>query len=168
MSVPICLMILSRKFEWQQRYTNSPGNVIWAVVIVQFAHDMEFMLQIQLIAWATAAITTSTLVINIIALVSGITPCVKKSIFIQWIISLILIIISILLAAIMFLNNYYIDKSTSEILSNVCLKYILVSIVDVGFWVWGLLTLTYENGDYIRNAIVYRGYSVDWREKTHF
>jgi hypothetical protein len=40
----------------------------------------------------------------------------------------------------------------------VCLKYILVSIIDVGFWIWGLLTLSYENGDFIRNAILYNNY----------
>ena len=120
---------------------------------------MTFTAQIQVVAWVTAFISVSTLVINIVSLITGITPTIKKAILISWISNLVFMVLCILLTLVSFLNNYFLKKYASEILSNVSLKYILVSIIDLGMWIWGLLTLTYENGDLIRNVILYGNYS---------
>jgi hypothetical protein len=127
---------------------------------------MTFTAQIQVVAWITAFISVSTLVINIVSLITGITPTIKKAILISWISNLVFMVLCILLTLVSFLNNYFLKKYASEILSNVSLKYILASIIDLGMWIWGLLTLTYENGDLIRNVILYGNYSGYTREEA--
>jgi hypothetical protein len=109
-SIPICLLILFGKFEWEQRYTNTPGNLIWTLIIVEFAHDMSFIIQIQIVAWITAAISVGGLSVNAASLVTGITPFVKKIILVEWIIGLVLMVCCIMMALLAFLNNYFLKQ----------------------------------------------------------
>jgi hypothetical protein len=71
---------------------------------------MYFVTQIQIVAWITAAISIASLVVNIVSLISGITPVMKKIILIEWVLGLILTVICVLVALLVFLNNYFLPK----------------------------------------------------------
>ncbi len=83
--------------------------MIWTIIIIKFAHDMSFVFQIQIIAWITAAISVASFSINVLSLIKGITPCIKKTILMEWIMGLVLIVVTILISLVVFLNNYFLQ-----------------------------------------------------------
>ena len=119
---------------------------------------MSFLVQVQIVTWITALISVGTLLLNAISLVTGITQNMKRAILVGWVLGLVLTVVCILVMLMVFFNNYSLPKYADQVLSDICLKFILVGIIDVGFWIWGLLTLSYENGDFVRNAILYSNY----------
>lgn len=52
-------------------------------------------------------------------------------------------VICLLIALLTNLNLYLEDKRHDLMLKNVTLKFILIQIADLVFWIIGLLTLTY-------------------------
>lgn len=109
-NIPICLLALMANFSWAQRYTNTPGNLIWTILIISFAQNMSFVPQIQAVAWITALISVSSLALNVVTLITGITPGIKRAILIQWVISLVLIVVCALMTLVVFLNNYLLKQ----------------------------------------------------------
>lgn len=71
------------------------------------------------------------------------TRLMKRAILIEWIISLILIVICLLVALLTNLNLYLAEKDQDVLVKNTILKFLLITIADLLFWIAGLLTLTY-------------------------
>jgi hypothetical protein len=71
------------------------------------------------------------------------TRLMKRAILIEWIISLILIVICLLVALLTNLNLYLAEKDQDLLVKNTILKFLLITIADLLFWITGLLTLTY-------------------------
>lgn len=90
----IVLMILLLPLLWVQRYSNSPGNIIWAIfllkVVVQWGTPFHWT--ILAIAGAILIQSLFTLVINIVAGCKGVTTTVKSWVKCAWIFDLILIL----------------------------------------------------------------------------
>lgn len=119
---------------------------------------MSLLIQVQIVAWLTALTSVMTFLINCVSLVTGLTQNIKRVIVVAWVLGLVLSVVCILVMLMVFFNSYSHSREADQILSDICLKYILVGIIDVGFWIWGLLTLSYENGDLVRNGILYANY----------
>ena len=100
-----------------------------------------------------AAISGMSFFINLIAC-KGITTQMKKLIVIEWIFALILMIVGEILAIVIYLQDQK-EQDFSSIIANKSLQtFICVNILDLMFWLWGYLTLEYENGDKIRDELM--------------
>ena len=101
-------------------------------------------------------ISLTSFLVNLFAAFQGTTTTMKKIIVVQWIFALLLMVANEVMAIIDYLANTGNDnESYHQILGKTLLAiFIPVNILDILFWLWGLLTLTYENGDKIRDALM--------------
>jgi len=89
-TIIIVLISLCFPFYWVQRYTNSPGNLVW-VFLFFLDWPWKSSQKYYIIALIVLSFTASfiTLLGNLFAMCKGITVCVKKFIVFGWVISFI-------------------------------------------------------------------------------
>lgn len=89
--VVLGFMILILPFHWVQRYTNTPGNLVWLFLFFGFTWTLNY--QIPMLIEAVIAIVVSVLSFGVNTFAcKGITTTIKKYIVIVWIFTLILIV----------------------------------------------------------------------------
>lgn len=90
----IILLVFILPLLWIQRYTNSPGNLVWPGLFLLFAYKSEGELStlLLLISASTLLISLFTFIINIFAGFKGITTTVKSIVKVFWFVDLLLII----------------------------------------------------------------------------
>jgi hypothetical protein len=98
-------------------------------------------------------ISIVSFIVNLVAC-WGISTKIKKIVVVEWIFSIIL-----MLSAEAFAIYVYLQSAKAEnFIDNVALKvlqtFIGVNLLDLLFWLWGYLTLEYENGDKIRDELM--------------
>lgn len=146
-------MIILLPFHWIQRYSNTPGNLVWVFIFFGFSWTSKYRLPMLIEGIIFAAISGMSFFINLIAC-KGITTQMKKLIVIEWIFALILMIVGEILAIVIYLQDQK-EQDFSSIIANKSLQtFICVNILDLMFWLWGYLTLEYENGDKIRDELM--------------
>lgn len=83
------LLILFANFFWIQRYTNSPGNIVWVFMFFGADWNHAYKSALIILGVASLAICLVTLTINIVAGLYGITSGVKKGVVGCWAVCLI-------------------------------------------------------------------------------
>lgn len=91
-TVVLAFMIILLPFHWIQRYSNTPGNIVWVFIFFGFSWTAKYRLPMLIEGIIFATISGMSFFINVIAC-KGITTQMKKFIVIEWILALILMII---------------------------------------------------------------------------
>lgn len=150
--VVISFMILCGRLGWAQRYTNSPGNLVWAPLMLAYSWNNPFPTPLIIIGVIQALISLASFFFNIITC-GGPTTKTKKVLIAVWIISLLLMIGCEVYAVLFYLGlkemTAYKDIQAKKTLA----IFIVVNFFDLLFWVWGLKSLSYENGDPVRGKL---------------
>jgi hypothetical protein len=90
-AVVLGFMILILPFHWVQRYTNTPGNLVW--VFLFFGYTWTSGYQLPMLVEGVLAIVVSALSFGVNAFACrGITTTMKKYIVVVWIFTLILMV----------------------------------------------------------------------------
>lgn len=87
------MLILFASFFWIQRYSNSPGNIVWVFMFFGGDWNSAYKSVLIILGVISLAICLVTLAANLVAGVYGITKCVKKVIVGCWTVSLILMFV---------------------------------------------------------------------------
>jgi hypothetical protein len=90
-----------------------------------------------LIGIISILITFSSLLMLALELLKGLTTCLKKTIFIQWIICISLTILTELFAIYSYniIKNY--DHYSDRLAANILEIFVIVNIIDLIFWTTG-------------------------------
>ena len=91
-SIVLAFMIVFLPFHWIQRYSNTPGNLVWILLFFGFGWTSQFKISLLIEGVIYAFISAMTFGVNVFAC-KGITTQMKKIIVIEWIFSSILMIV---------------------------------------------------------------------------
>ena len=80
----MCFLILFGPFFWVQRYSNSPGNIVWILMFFLFGWNPAYRTLMVVIGILALVVSGVTLGINIVAAFTGITSNIKKAITFCW------------------------------------------------------------------------------------
>ena len=105
----------------------------------------------EIIGLVNAFISFTSILVNLIAC-GGISTTVKRVIVFQWVFGLILMVGCEVYAVLTYLGSES-SEFKDEVAVKVLMVFIAVNVFDFIFWIWGLRTLSHENGDRIRDAL---------------
>ena len=152
-AVVISLLIICCNLSWGQRYSNSPGNIVWAILFLHKVWPGNYYLPLLIIGIAYAAISLSSLFVNFMTC-NSLSSMTKKIVYGQWIFSILVMIAAEIYAAIFYFTQ---AKAPTDFIEDQARKllavFIIVNIIDLLFWIWGMKTLAYENGDRVRDDL---------------
>lgn len=151
--------MLFLSFYWVQRYTNAPGNFTWVVMFLGFSWTLAFNSKMIAIGVLHLLICFLTILANGIAAAKGITTGVKKIIVGEWVLALLIMVITEIIAIATYFQNSDSTDFNDQIAKKLLQIFIAVNVLDLLFWLFGLLTLNYENGDKIRDALLTFGHN---------
>jgi hypothetical protein len=152
-AVVMAFMVILLSFHWIQRYSNTPGNIVWIFLFFGFGWTATYNVSMIVLGVICAVISFSSLAVNLLAC-KGITTSMKKIIVVQWVFSLILMLVAEVLAIVVYLKKDHNDVFADNIAYKLLQTFICVNLLDMLFWLWGYLTLEYENGDKIRDELM--------------
>lgn len=151
-TIVVCIVVLVMRLGWGQRYSNSPGNLVWPPMFLPFPWTDNFKVYMLIIGIATASISVITLLANLPSLIKTSTTT-RKLIHFGWIFG---IIVHFLLEA-LAIFKYFTAGSSTEYedvhAKNTLIVFIAVNAIDLLFWMWGMKALDYEKGDHIRDSL---------------
>lgn len=92
----ITLLVLTLPLLWIQRFTNSPGNLVWPGLFLFFVRQWQgtFDSIMLLIAGLAVIVSALTFIANIFAGFKGTTTGIKKFIKFSWIFDLVLMLVN--------------------------------------------------------------------------
>lgn len=79
--------------EVSQRYSNTPGNAVWIFLFFGFQWTSSFSGGNITIGLFNLLISLSSLIVNLVPMLTGMTTRMKKILFFQWISGLALMLI---------------------------------------------------------------------------
>lgn len=151
-AIVVSFVILITRLAWGQRYTNAPGNIAWPILFLAYQWSESFKAIMLIIGIGTAIVSFITLVIHLSTFIKTSTST-RKLLTADWIIGIVILLILETLAIIRYLNaggvSDFLDVQAKRLLG----IFILVNVVDILFWLWGLKTLDYEKGDQVRDNL---------------
>jgi hypothetical protein len=152
--VIMALMILFMPFYWIQKYSNSPGNLVWSFLFFGLNWNSNYESKMSAIGVLCLIISALTLISNGIAYWRGITVTIKKIVIGCWAIALLLMCVSEIIAIVAAFQSS--DPSTyNDVAANKLLQtFLALNIIEFILWIFGLMTLNYENGDPIRDSLL--------------
>lgn len=162
-AILIALMILVCGLYWVQRYTNSPGTIAWAYMFLTISWATVPHLRGLLICIGLVYLVISllTFCVNANSLCGGVTTTSKRYLKCWWIFVIVLMVAMEVFALIGYLGGRT-SGDFYDIGANRLLQMFLVgNVVDILFWLWGLMALRYENGDLIREELIDANQPVD-------
>jgi hypothetical protein len=136
-------MAVAMPFYWVQRFTNSPGMVVWSVMLFVYA-GRTYKWGTILVVMGILMLLTSILtwVGNGLALGNGVSTTIKKLIVISFIIGLIFTVVAEILGGVGMMSikpkNY-----NSVFLHSLFQMFVFVNGIDLIFWLVGLMSLQY-------------------------
>jgi hypothetical protein len=151
--VLMTLLILFTSFYWIQRYSNSPGNIGWLFLFFGFDWKDGLSSGMTTIGIISLSISLITLFANVIAAWKGITITIKKIVVGCWTVCLLLILINEIVAIATYFSNSW-ESYNDTVAKKLLLTFLALNMVELGFWIYGLMTLRYENGDPIRDSLL--------------
>lgn len=80
-AVVLAFMIILLPFHWIQRYTNTPGNLVWIFLLFGFGWSDQYKVPMLIEGIIFATISAMTFGVNLVAC-KGITTLMKKAIVI--------------------------------------------------------------------------------------
>ena len=99
-------------------------------------------------------LSLSSILVNIAPNFIGISSRMKKILLFQWIGGIVLMAICEIIALAVYLGNSDASDFNDIVAKKLIQTYLPINIIDGIFWIWGLLTLAYYNGDKIRDMIL--------------
>lgn len=85
------------------------------------------------------------------------TKIVRKLIRIEWIISIGLVAVCIIIVFAVYISASEATTFWDEVGKKLAQTYFPASIIDAIFWIWGLSTLKFHKGDTVRDGIMNEG-----------
>lgn len=148
----LTLLILCGNLFWVQRYTNSPGSLVWAYLFLTFNWSVLGPVKniFLFIGITFLVISLVTFFLNTKSLFGSATTTSNRVLKCWWIFCIVVMILLELLAVAIFFTNHFSSNFYQVAASRLLQLFIVANIVDLLFWLWGLLALRYENGDVIR------------------
>jgi hypothetical protein len=104
-SIVLGSMILFGNFFWVQRYSNSPGNIVWVIMFFSFSWNPNYSTLMIMIGILSLLICLATLGINILAFFIGITSAMKRAIVVCWTVCMIVMLINEVMAIATYMSN---------------------------------------------------------------
>ena len=98
-------LILFGPFFWIQRYSNSPGNVVWIAMFFLYNWNPAYRSLMIVIGIICILISLATLLVNIVAGVAGVTSGIKRAVTVVWAVGLIMMIINQILTIATYMQN---------------------------------------------------------------
>jgi hypothetical protein len=167
--VIMSFLILVLPFHWIQRYSNSPGNWVWPGLFFSFLWsflDASATHSLLLIGLLTFLVSVITLAGNLIAGCKGITTGMKRCLIVCWVMTVLLMVGAEVLAVLTYISI----KEGSDyqgMVAKILLEiFVAINLIDLNFWLFGLLTLRHENGDNIRDDLVKFGRDSKFEEDS--
>ena len=154
MTLAFAVMSLFGQFEWAQRYTNAPGNIVWALLFLGVDWTVAFNGSFKAIGFLNLAISLATLFIHMVPLYKGITSTSRKIIKIAWVLCLLIMIGCEILCLITYLGNTQKNAFNDFIAKKLAQTFLVINLIDGLFWIWGLLSLQSAGGDTVRDNIL--------------
>ena len=148
----LSFVILIAPLGWAQRYTNSPGNLAWVPIMLGYAWSGKLSPVMLIIGIVQALISGLSFIVNLITC-SGPSTTTKKLLVGSWILCILLMIGCEVYAVLTYLGVGKLSEYKDILGKKFLAIFIAVNIWDLFFWLWGLKTLSYENGDPVRGQI---------------
>lgn len=151
------MAILLLPFYWVQRFSNSPGNLVWIALFCSFSwagEDLFLMLSIGLLNLLACVATWS---FNGVAGCRGISTGMKCGLVVGWVLSLLLVVAAEGLGVFAYLSRGDSQSYHSLAKKTLLEVFLVVNLIDINFWLFGFLTLRHENGDSIRDDLLHFG-----------
>lgn len=148
----LCFAIFFMRLAWGQRYTNSPGNLVWPPLFLSFQWSSLFAVYMQIIGIATAVTSILTFVINLSTIIKTSTST-RKLVTFGWIFGIALLLILEGLAIFKYLTAGNVNEYTDVQAKSTLAVFIGVNLIDILFWMWGMKSLDYEKGDQVREDL---------------
>ena len=98
-------MILIGPFFWVQRFSNSPGNVVWIFMFFLFGWNPNYKTLMLIIGILVILVSAITLGVNIVAGVMGISSGIKKALMACWGVGMIIMLINEVIAIAAYIEN---------------------------------------------------------------
>jgi hypothetical protein len=162
--VVMTLLILFSSFYWIQRYSNSPGNLAWLALFLGFDWSKGLASSMTAIGLIGLSVSLITIFSNGIAAWKGITTTVKKVVVGCWTVCLLLILTNEIVAIVTYFSNSWISFN-DVVAKKLLLTFLALNMVEFAFWIYGLMTLRYENGDPIRDSLLNFGKQDSFEEE---
>lgn len=134
-------LILFGPFFWVQRFSNSPGNVVWILMFFLFSWNPSYSTLMIVIGVLVILVSAITLGINIIAGLMGITSGVKKALMFCWGLGMVLMLINEVIAIVAYVQNSKFSSYNDMEAKKVLLLFVIINIIELVFWGFGLYTL---------------------------
>ena len=162
----VCLVIFLMRLAWGQRYTNSPGNLVWPILFLPYQWSSSFSTYMQIIGIGTAVVSLVSLCINLSTMIKTSTST-RKLVMVGWIFGILILLILEGLGVYKYLNagnvTEYVDAHAKATLA----VFIGVNLIDVLFWLWGTKSLDYEKGDQVREDLFVGKQDVAFTNSQH-
>ena len=139
--IVINALILFGPFFWVQRFSNSPGNIVWIFMFFLFTWNPSYSTLMIVIGVITILVSLITLIINLIAAATGITSSIKKAVTFCWGTGMVLMLINEILAVATYIQNSKYSSYKDMEAKKVLLLFVIINIVELVFWGFGLYTL---------------------------
>ena len=151
----LSVMILFLPFYWVQRVTNSPGSAVWPFLFFIYCHHTKYRVLLEVIGLISLITNILTWSSNGLALLNGVTTAMKKIIIVAFFIGLAFTGINEILA-IVAAYGVHPGKNYDKIFVKSMLQtYTFINGIDLVFWILGMMSLNHENGDVIRDELLY-------------
>lgn len=133
-------MILFLSFHWIQRYSNTPGNIVWIFLFFGFGWSNDYKVAMLIEGIIFLCVSGLSFGLNAFAC-SGITTKMKKYIVFSWIFALIFMIVGEVLGIVVYLQSNKNDIFIENLALKLLQIFICVNFLDFIFWLWGYYTL---------------------------
>lgn len=151
-AIVISFVILCMRLGWGQRYSNSPGNLVWPPLFLPFQWTSSFRVYMQIIGIVMAVVSVMTFITNLSTFAKTSTAT-RKIVTFGWIFGLILLLLMEGLAVFKYLTAGDVTEYEDAHAKKTLAVFIGVNALDILFWLWGMKTLDYEKGDQVREDL---------------
>jgi hypothetical protein len=151
-AIIISFVILLMRLAWGQRYTNAPGNITWPLLFLVYQWSSKFFAYMLIIGIGTALVCVLTLFLHLFTFIKTSTST-KRVLTIGWGFCIGVLLALEGLAVVIYLISGNVSEYIDVYAKITLTVFIVVNILDVLFWIWGMKTLDHEKGDQVRDTL---------------
>ena len=149
-ALTISVMLILLPFLFIQKYSNSPGNIVWPILFFGYSYAPAYIAGMIIIGLITLLISLWSLVTNLYSCCYPLTTKYLSCQKWQFRICLFLMLVCEVIGVFFYLVNDESNNKENIIARTVLLIFIVVNMLDFLFWVYGYCGMDYEKGDNIR------------------
>jgi hypothetical protein len=143
------LLMFACNTDWVQRYNNSPGNIIWGYMFLTTNWGMVPGLStlFRVIGYLELFICAVSFLMNMLPSCVGVPAYYRKALRVWWILCIVTMIIVEVVSCLMYMT-YDFDMHRDRLGANRMMQiFMSCNLVDMLFWEWGYLVVTYSRPD---------------------